>query len=203
MTKTHDRHDKPTGRELGWERLNTQYPFAGRRYKVRQDRVRLPNGSEIDYAYTESEGGVWVIPVTEDGEIVLIRQYRYSPDVWCWEAPAGSLFDHEGSLEDLARRELVEEIGAVCDELEYVTWFYGAVSASDAVCHVFLARGVRLDRSPEREPTEFIEIHAMPVNEALSLARSGEMRDGRSALALLLCEPLLCEPLLCAPHLQE
>jgi ADP-ribose pyrophosphatase len=193
MAKTQKYHDKPIGNDLGWERLNTQYPFAESRFKIRQDRVRLPNGSEIDYAYTETEGAVWVVPVTDDGEIVLIRQYRYPPDVWCWEVPAGSLCDHEGSLEDLARRELIEEIGAVCDDLEYVTWYYGAVSASDTVCHILLARGVRLDRPPEREQTEFIEIHAMPLDEALSLARSGEMRDGRSALALLLCESNLKE----------
>lgn len=184
---------KPVGRELGWERLETRYPFADRRFVLRQDQVRLPNGNVIDYAYLESKGAVWVVPVTDDGNVILIRQYRYPTDGWRWEVPAGSLYDHEGSLEDLARRELVEEIGATCDELVYVTWYYGAVSASDTVCHVMLARGTRLDRSPEREETEFIEIHPVPPEEALSMAHRGEIRDGRSALALLLCEPFLSD----------
>jgi ADP-ribose pyrophosphatase len=193
MTQPQKHLDKPTGSELGWERIDTRYPFTGRRFRVRQDLVRLPNGNEIDYDYTEGKGAVWIIPITRDGKVILIRQYRYPPDVWCWEVPAGSLYDHEGSLEELAHRELIEEIGAVCDELVYVDWYYGAVSASNAMCHVMLARGTRLDRPPEREPTEFIEIHPVPVDEALSMAHSGQMRDGRSALALLLCEPFLKE----------
>jgi hypothetical protein len=56
------------------------------------------------------------------------------------------------------------------------------------VCHVLLARGTRLDRHPEREETEFIEIRPVPATQALALARNGEVKDGRSALALLLCE---------------
>jgi ADP-ribose pyrophosphatase len=191
MTELHENLDKPIGREIGWERLDTQYPYVYRRFRIRQDRVRLPRGSELEFAYTESRGAVFIVPVTDDGNVVLIRQYRYSPDEWCWEVPAGSLFDHQGTLEESARRELIEEIGASFEELVYVTWFYGSVSASDTVCHVMLARGTRLDRTPQREETEFIEIHPTPAEKALSMARGGEMRDGRSALTLLLSEPLL------------
>jgi ADP-ribose pyrophosphatase len=193
MNKNPIRLDKPIGRELGWERVDTRYPYSERMFQIRQDRVRLPNGNKIHYAYTETQGAVWVIPVTDDDRIILIRQYRYPPDVWCWEVPAGSLYDHTGTLEELAHRELREEIGAACEDLVYVTWYYGAVSASNTVCHVMLARGTRLDGPPEREETEFIEIHPVPVKEALAMARKGEMRDGRSALALLLCEPYLEE----------
>lgn len=193
MTKVRKDPEKPTGREIGWERLETRYPFVGRRFKIREDLVRLPDGHELTYAHVEGKGAVFVVPCTEEGQVILIRQYRYAVDDWCWEVPAGSMYDHAGTLEQLARRELIEEIGATCDELVYITWFYGGVSASNAVGHVLLARGTRLDRDPQREATEFIEIHPMPVAEALSLARRGEMRDGRSALALLLCEPFLTE----------
>jgi ADP-ribose pyrophosphatase len=185
--------DKPVGHELGWKRLQTVFPYTEPRFRVRQDRVQLPNGKAIDYAYTETDGAVWIVPVTADDQIILIRQYRYPPDVWCWEVPAGSLYDHKGSLEELAHRELREEIGAVCEELIYIGWFYGAVSGSNTVCHVVLARGARLERPPEPEETEFIEIHCTEIDKALAMARSGDMRDGRSALALLLCEPYLKE----------
>ena len=191
MTKKQKNLDKPVGRELDWERLDTRYPYADSHLKIRQDRVRLPNGNQIEYAYTETHGAVWVVPLTDDGQIILIRQYRYPNDDWLWEVPAGGLWDHTGSLEELARRELAEEIGASCDELVYVTWYYGAPSTTDTVCHVTLARGVRLDRTPEREQTEYIEIHPLPLQAALSMARNGEIRDGRSALALLLCESYL------------
>jgi ADP-ribose pyrophosphatase len=185
------RLDKPVGEQLGWRRLSTSYPHENARFRVRQDRVRLPDGSEVDYNYMETKGALWIVPVTDEGKIVLIRQYRYPHDDWCWEVPAGGLHDHDGPLEELARRELAQEIGATCEELIYVTWYYGATSASNSVCHVMLARGTRLDRTPEREATEFIEIHPVPPEEALSRARKGELKDGRSALALLLCESLL------------
>jgi ADP-ribose pyrophosphatase len=188
-----DHLDKPIGSVLGWKRLDTKHPYIDARFRIRQDRVRLPGGSVIDYAYSETKGALWIVPVTDDGEIVLIRQYRYPNDDWLWEVPAGGLFDHEGSFEELARRELREEIGATCRELVYVAWYYGAPSASDTICHVMLAQGTRLTNPPEREETEFIEIYPRPIADVLSMARSGEIRDGRSALALLLCEPHFME----------
>ncbi len=77
--------------------------------------------------------------------------------------------------------------------LEYIGWTYGSVSTNTEVCHVFLARGVRLDGAPHREPGETIEVHPMPISEALALAHSGQMKDGKSMLALLMCEPYLQE----------
>ena len=183
--------DKPEGQRIGWLCLNTDYPFDYRMYRIRRDHVRLPSGVETDYAYMESHGAVWVVPVTDDGQIVLIRQYRYAVDDWVWEVPAGGKHDHVGSDEELARRELGEEVGATCESLQPIGWFYGAVSISTSRCQIFLARGVRLDGSPHREPGEIIEVHPMPIAEALAMARQGQMKDGKSALALLMCEPYL------------
>jgi len=191
MADTRKSLDKPVGRELGWERLDTHYPYVDSYRQIRRDRVQLPNGHAIDYAYTEYADALFIVPVTDDGRIILIRQYRYPNDDWLWEVPAGGLFNHQGTLEELARQELAQEIGATCDELVYVTWCYGAPSSSDTVCHFVLARGARVEQQPQREETEFIEIHPLPVDEALSMARGGEIRDGLSALALLLCAPLV------------
>jgi ADP-ribose pyrophosphatase len=185
------RLEKPHARQIGWTRLKTRYPFVNRFFRVREDRVQLASGAEICYAYTESKGAVFIVPVTHSGEIILKRQYRYPSDDWCWEVPAGSLDDHADALEDVARRELIEEIGATCDEMVYVTWYYGATGKSNIVCHVMLARGTEREREPEPEATELIEVHPIPIQEALARARRGEIRDGLSALALLLCEPYL------------
>jgi ADP-ribose pyrophosphatase len=184
-------HHKPNGRQVGWERLDTHYPYDYPCFRIREDQVRLPDGQEVTYAYMETKGAVWVVPLTPDGQLVLIRQYRYAVDDWCWEIPAGGLHDHSGSLESLARRELAEEVGGSCGELVYVGWHYAGCSIENEICHVFLARDVRLDREPQREPGETIQTHLMPLDEALALVRSGHMRDGKSALAVLLCEPHL------------
>ncbi|NOZ29199.1 MAG: NUDIX hydrolase [Chloroflexi bacterium] len=192
MSRTDARQEKPNGRRVGWHLLSTRYLYESQWHNLRQDQVRLPNGREITFTYQEHPGFVTVVPVTPEGEIVLIRSYRYTVDAWCWEVPAGGLGNRPGqSLEDVAREELAEEAGASCQALLYLGWLYAAVGTSDAVQHIFLATGVRLDGAPHCEETEVIEVHRVPVEEALRMARSGEIKDTQSLVALLLSEPHL------------
>jgi len=134
---------------------------------------------------------VWVVPVTADGHVVLIRQFRYTVDDWCWAVPAGGFHDFAGGPIDLAKRELAEEVGGESDDWRYVGFYRPGVSTIDEICHIVLARDVRLSREPRREPGEIIEVHLVPLERALEMARNGEMVDGHSALALLRCEPHL------------
>jgi ADP-ribose pyrophosphatase len=151
--------------------------------------VRIHTGDEITYTFQEHPGAVFIVPVTADGEIVLMRQYRYPVGDWLCEVPAGAVGGDEG-LEAAARRELAEEIGGTAEELRYAGYFFSASSISNLRVNVFLATGVRLGHSVP-EVTELIEINVVSVTEALAMARRGEIKDGQSALALLLCEPLL------------
>jgi ADP-ribose pyrophosphatase len=180
--------DKPNGRALGWEHLETRYPYTFRMFRVREDIVRWPDGQVRPFVYVEAAGAVWVVPVTADGQVVLIRQFRYLIDDWSWELPAGGFHDFQGSPLDLARRELAEEVGGESDDWEYRGFFRTGASLFDQVGHIFLARNVRLCREPDREPGEIIEVHPVPVPRALEMARGGEILDVHSALALLRCE---------------
>ena len=126
--------------------------------------------------------------------MALIRHYRYPVDAFCLELPAGCCRDMGNvPLEEVARRELREEIGGVPGSLEYVTWFYSSSSISDEVCHIFLALDVKLSAEAAHEPGENIQTLLLPVSEALALVRRGEMKTGTCALAILHCEPLLLE----------
>lgn len=183
--------EKSRSLHLGWQRLETRYAFECPWFRVREDVVRWPDGHTSPYTYVEGVGAVWVVPLTVDGEIVLIRQFRYTMDDWCWEVPAGGFHDFDGSPMELARRELAEEIGGTSDDWRYVGPFRPGNSIIDAVYHVVLARDVRMNRAPHREPGEIIEVHPVPVERALDMARSGVIADGCSALALLRCEPQL------------
>jgi ADP-ribose diphosphatase len=186
--------DKPEGAKLGWKRLATTYPFSSRWLKLRQDRVHIEGQGEIVYTYCESRGAVAIVPVTKDGEIVLVRQYRYTVDDWCLEVPAGGLHDRQGDdLEAAVRDELREEIGATFEELEYITKVYSSVAVSDEVLFIYLAFGVALTEQPHREITEIMEVHPTHAKEALHMARTGQINNGLSALALLLCEERLRE----------
>lgn len=185
--------EKPNARVHGWQRLSTEYPYTYHMFRVRQDQVRWPDGLVRPYAYIQTNGAVWVVPVTTDGQVVMIRQFRYTFDRWSWEVPAGGFHDFTGSPIDLARRELAEEVGGTSADWLYLGLFFAGASLFDEECHVVLARGVQLDREPQCEPGEIIEVHLMPVERALEMARSGEIVDGHSALALLRCEPYLKE----------
>ncbi len=132
------------------------------------------------------------MPVTADGHVLLIAQYRYPIDAWCLEIPTGGMRDHAGKpAEEVARIELREEIGATTAVLESVGSFYAAAASRDQRFHVFLARDVEITASPAREPTERIELRPTPVAASLHLARTGQMPESQSALSLLLCEPTL------------
>jgi ADP-ribose pyrophosphatase len=92
--------------------------------------------------------------------------------------------------EEVARRELLEEVGGTAADLRFVGQFYTSNGISDEVAYVYLATGVELGAS-QREPTELMEVHLVPAQEAVRMAREGEISDGPSALALLWCEALL------------
>lgn len=181
--------EKPNSRQYGWHHLETRYPYDFRLFRVREDRVRWPDGNVRTYAYVEAYGAVWVVPVTPEGRIILIRQFRYTVDDWCWEVPAGGFHDFDGGPIALAQRELAEEVGGSSDAWTYVGQFRPGASVLNEVCHIVLARDVRLDQEPAREPGEIIEVHRVAPARALEMARNGEMIEGHSALALLRCEP--------------
>jgi ADP-ribose pyrophosphatase len=175
-----------------WETLDSRFLWQSRWYNLRQDRVRTQDGHEFTYTLIDHPGAVWVVPVTPDGQVVLIRSYRYTVDAWCYEVPAGGLSPGSrlDQSEEVARRELAEEVGGQAADLRYVGRFYTFNGISNEVSYVYLATGVELGEA-QREPTELIEIKLVPAEEALRMARDGEISDGPSALALLWCEPQL------------
>ncbi len=154
-------------------------------YSVRQDDIITPDGKPGVYNVVQHPGAVWIIPVTSDSKIVLINAYRYTVNDWCIEIPAGGV-KPEQSLEEAARAELLEEVGGTAVTLEKAAQFYTMNGIGNEIAHVFLATGVTLGPT-QHEPAEVLELRPTPIEEALRMARSNEMSDGPSALALLLC----------------
>jgi len=172
-----------------YQTISSRAIWQSQWYNLRQDEIRTPDGTHGTYTLVEHPGAVWVVPVTADGKIVLEWQYRYTVQDWCWEVPAGGL--QPGiTPEEMARRELSEEIGGTAAQLEHIGWFYTMNGIGTEVAHIFLATGVELGEW-RREPTEIMETRQFPIAEALRMAHAGEITDGPSALALLLCEPYL------------
>src|SRR5207248_9546310 len=110
-----------------------------------QERVRIHTGIETEYAFTETPEAVFVVPLTIDHQIVLIRQYRHPVRDWVWEVPAGAVHDEPPAA--AARRELAEEVGGRCAALRALAWHYGASASLSSRHHAFLATGVTLGAS--------------------------------------------------------
>lgn len=157
-------------------------------YAVRQDRIRLPDGSEGVYNVVIKCDAVWIVPITAAGEVVLIHNYRHTLGEWCWELPAGGIRDGQSPLE-AAQRELREETGGVATDWRFLLRVSTMNGVGTEYGHVFLAGGVTLGQ-PRREPAEVMTVHILPLAKALAMARAGEINDSMSALALLLAASL-------------
>jgi ADP-ribose pyrophosphatase len=127
------------------------------------------------------------VPVTPDGRIILIRQYRHPVREWCVEVPAGS---DDGDPLETAIRELREEIGGIAGRIVPVASYFPASAHLTHRGHVFVAFDVETG-DVEHESTELMSAFAVPLDLAVDMARRGEIDDTQSALAILASEPLI------------
>jgi len=176
------------GAHTPWKTLLSKKIYENAWYALRQDQVCTHTGAEITYTFMDHPGAVAVVSVTPEGELIVIKSYRHTVKAWCWEIPMGGR-DHE-DLEVVARKELKEEVGGICQSLEHISYFYTSNGVSNGRCDVFLARDVVLG-SNHPEETELLEIFVYPKDKVFRMARAGEFTDGMSALSLFLCEPYL------------
>lgn len=137
-----------------------------------------------DYSYLETPAAVWVVPVTDDGDTLFVRQYRHPVRAHPLEMPAGSIEPGETPAA-AAARELREEVGGVARELRRVGGFYSSSAHLTLQGIVFLATGVVFE-APTRAAAEGIELVRMPFRRAVALAHDGELCEAQSALAVIL-----------------
>ncbi len=158
--------------------------YRGRVFDVDVERFRDEDeGREFDIEVISHNGGAGVLPITSDGRVVLIRQWRYPLDRLCLEIPAGRI-EPGDDPESTARRELEEEAGLVADRLESLGSLLPAPGYLTERVWVFLASG--LSNVPQRlEEDERVEIVEMSLDDALALVDTGEIDDAKTVVALL------------------
>lgn len=153
------------------------------RFQVERVRQRLEDGTELCREVVRHPGAVVIVPVLDDGRICLIRNFRIAVNQTLLELPAGTLEPPEPPI-DTARRELIEETGYRCRQLEPLCDFYMSPGILDEHMHAFVAQGLELG-DPAREAGEVITNYPVTIAQLFDLLRTQQIQDSKSLSALL------------------
>ncbi|MGI6678801.1 MAG: NUDIX domain-containing protein [Dehalobacterium sp.] len=162
--------------------LESSYIYQGKILSLRKDQVRLPNGKTAMREIVEHPGAVSIVPITEEGKIIFVRQYRKPVEKETIEIPAGKL--DQGELpQDCAQRELQEEIG-FSGNLEYKFSYYSTPGFSDEIMYLFFARNLKIAPLTCDED-ELIEKMEVSLDDALHMIMQGEIVDAKTIIGIL------------------
>ena len=165
-------------------RLSTRRLYEGKVLSLDLDEVEEPGGVTAKREVVRHPGSVAALPVTPEGGLILVRQYRYPVDDTVWELPAGRV-DPGESPEEAIQRELREEIGHRAERLERIAFFYTTPGFCDETMHVFRATGLVPDKA-EADDDERIETVTVTLDRAREMIAAGELREGKTLVAVLL-----------------
>lgn len=163
--------------------VSSEKIFDGRIVKLRVDKVEMPDGRIATREVVGHPGGVGIVAVTENDEIVLVRQYRYPIEDAIYEIPAGKLDEGEHHR-TCGIRELEEETGYSAGKFEYLGFIYPSPGFTDEVTYVYLAEDLHEGESHPDEG-EFLEIEKIPAQKVFEMVMSGEINDAKSVFGIL------------------
>ena len=157
--------------------------YDGHFLKVRRDQVKLPDGQLAWREHIVHPGAVMIVPITDDGQLVVERQHRYPLDHVLLEFPAGKLDSGETTLA-CAKRELLEETGYTAREWAYAGRLHNAPAYSNEFIEIWFARGLVVG-AQQLDAGEFLEVFTLPEAALLAQSASGELTDAKTMVALL------------------
>lgn len=162
--------------------VETRQVYRGHFLDVRRDLVRLPDGSQAAREYIKHPGAVMIVPLLDDGRVLMERQYRYPMQRVMLEFPAGKLDAGEHPMA-CAQRELLEETGHHAREWAYAGILHNAIAYSDEGIHICFARGLTAG-TQQLDEGEFLELTTSSVTELDALAHSGAVTDAKTLIGL-------------------
>ena len=175
--------------ELNETRIDGEVVYEGRFLTVERDRIRLPDGSTSQREFIRHPGAVVILPLFDDGRVLLERQFRYPNAQVFIEFPAGKIDPGEDHLV-CAQRELREETGLTAKRWDFVTTIHNAIAYSDEHLEIFLARD--LTQGPAAlDEGEFLETFTVTIPELLEMIRKREVTDVKTIIGAFWLEKVL------------
>jgi ADP-ribose pyrophosphatase len=165
--------------ERYWSLLGTRPAYENRIMKVREDTYRFSRGDVVrEYTVLEFPGWVNIIPITPEGEVVLIRQYRHGVKRVTLEIPGGMISDTETDPMRAAIREMEEETGYVSDDVIHIGTVEPNPAIQNNLCHSYLARNACPLSAQNLDPTEAISVELAKLDEVYRMMRDGRITHG-------------------------
>lgn len=178
-------------KDLSEHRLASKLVYDGKMLKVRSDTVRLPDGGTAEREFIDHPGAVAVIALTDAGELVMERQYRYPLGRDMIEIPAGKIDPGEDPLAT-AQRELKEETGYTAAHWRHVATIHIAIAYSNERIEIYLAKDLRHEGA-KLDDEEFLEVFTLSPAAALAWVREGKITDSKTVAGLFWAEKILGE----------
>lgn len=163
--------------------VSSEKKFEGRIITVKLDKVEMPDGSLSSREIVEHPGGVGIVAITDNDEVIMVKQYRKPLEKAIYEIPAGKL-DKGEEHRDCGIRELEEETGLRANSFEYLGFIYPSPGFTDEVTHVYLAKGLeRGEAHPDDD--EFLDVERIPLSKAVEMVMSNEINDAKTVFGIL------------------
>ena len=176
-------------KELYEKKISSKKIFEGEIVELFVDKVKLPNNKIAIREKVTHPGAVGIVPVSKEGKIILVKQFRYPLGSVLLEIPAGKLGKNENPL-DCARRELREEIGATGGKLIHLTTFYTSPGFCNEVLYLYLA--INFEKKENNlDDDEFLRIVELKMKDALSYVENGKLKDAKTIIGILLSRDYL------------
>ena len=170
-------------------KVDGELVYEGHFLKVQCDKIRLPDGKHSVREYIRHPGAVVILPLFDDGSVLLERQFRYPLDQVFIEFPAGKIDAGEDHLE-CAKRELQEETGYTATDWQFVCTIHNAIAYSDEHLDIYLARGLTAGER-KLDEGEFLDIYKAPLSELLEQVRLGQVTDVKTVIGAFWLEKIL------------
>ena len=173
----------------GYKKIRQELAYKGKIVDFYRDYIQLPNGKEVEWDYVSHNGAAAILPVDEEGKIIMVRQYRNTLDRETLEIPAGGINNDEQNPGEAALRELEEETGYVANKAHHLSSIITAIGFSNEIVHLYWTK-VTKKTQQNLDEDEFINIQKYTLEELIEMIMTGRIIDAKTIAAIFMYQQL-------------